>query len=148
MHQIQKLKHFLFDPAVIFAQCIEARCWIENEDVVGAAPTGDAPTTSEWSIILLPNKVWLILGILRYFELTFVFSEALKGDGIAGIILWICPVNERLHYNVTPSLIGWAHTQNDPWSWNEKGAILFYCHLVSYDTHFFKCQWVLCGLIS
>ena len=24
---------------------------VENEDVVGAAPTGDAPTTSEWSTI-------------------------------------------------------------------------------------------------
>ena len=24
---------------------------VENEDVVGAAPTGDAPTTSEWSRI-------------------------------------------------------------------------------------------------
>ena len=30
---------------------IEAKCWVENEDVVGAAPTGDAPTTSEWSTI-------------------------------------------------------------------------------------------------
>ena len=24
---------------------------VENEDVVGAAPTGDAPITSEWSTI-------------------------------------------------------------------------------------------------
>ena len=34
---------------------------VENEDVVGAAPAGDAPTTSEWSTILLPTKVRLIL---------------------------------------------------------------------------------------
>ena len=34
---------------------------MENEDVVGAAPTGDAPTTSEGSTILLPTKVRLIL---------------------------------------------------------------------------------------
>ena len=34
---------------VVFAQSIEAMCLVENEDVVGAAPTGDAPTTSEWS---------------------------------------------------------------------------------------------------
>ena len=27
---------------------------VENEDVVGAVPTGDAPTTSVWSTILLP----------------------------------------------------------------------------------------------
>ena len=30
---------------------------VGNEDVVGAAPTGDAPTTSEWSTILLPTTV-------------------------------------------------------------------------------------------
>ena len=32
----------------------------ENEHVVGAAPTGDAPSTSEWSTRLLPTKVGLI----------------------------------------------------------------------------------------
>ena len=35
-------------------------CYVENEDVVGAAPTGDAPTTSGWSTNLLPTKVRLI----------------------------------------------------------------------------------------
>ena len=48
---------------VVFAQSIEARCKVENEDVVGAAPTGDAPTTSEWSTSLLPTKVHLILEV-------------------------------------------------------------------------------------
>ena len=48
---------------MVFAQSIEARCWVENEDVVGAAPTGDAPTTSELSISLLPIKVRLILEV-------------------------------------------------------------------------------------
>ena len=37
-----------------FVKSIEARCKVENEDVVGVAPTGDAPTTSEWSTISLP----------------------------------------------------------------------------------------------
>ena len=37
-----------------------------NEDVVGAARTGDAPTTSEWSTILLPIKVWLISEVWWY----------------------------------------------------------------------------------
>ena len=50
----------------VFAESLEARCQVENEDVVGAAPTGDAPTTSERSTILLPTKVRLILEILRY----------------------------------------------------------------------------------
>ena len=39
------------------------RCLVENEDVVGAAPTGDAPFTSEWSIIWLPTKAQLILEV-------------------------------------------------------------------------------------
>ena len=58
---------FLICLAVVFAQSIEAWCEVENKDVVGAALIGDAPTTSEWSTILLPAKVWLILEVLWYF---------------------------------------------------------------------------------
>ena len=54
---------------LVFAQSNEARCSVENEDVVGAAPTGDAPTTSEWLTILLPTNVHLILETLRYLVL-------------------------------------------------------------------------------
>ena len=39
---------------------------LKTEDVVGAVPTGDAPTTSEWSTILLPTKVQLILEVSQY----------------------------------------------------------------------------------
>ena len=42
--------------------------WVKYEDVVGAAPTGDAPTTSEWSTILFYTKVRRILEFLRYFK--------------------------------------------------------------------------------
>ena len=42
----------------------------KNEDVVGAAPTGDAPTTSDWSTIVLPTKVRLILDVFRYLTST------------------------------------------------------------------------------
>ena len=62
-----KLKSFLSHLAIVFEQSIEARSLVENEDVVGAAPTGDAPTTSEWSGILLPIKVQPILEVWRYF---------------------------------------------------------------------------------
>ena len=34
---------------LVFVQFIEARCKVENEDKVGAAPTGNAPAISEWS---------------------------------------------------------------------------------------------------
>ena len=40
---------------------------MENEDVVVAAPGGDAPNTSEWSTIQLPAKVRLILQTWLYF---------------------------------------------------------------------------------
>ena len=62
MHQTPKLKCL----AVAFAQSIEARCQIENEDVAEAAPTGNAPTTSEWSTSLLPTKVRIISEVWRY----------------------------------------------------------------------------------
>ena len=42
----------------------------------------------------------------------------------AGIILCMYPANGRRRYNVTSSLIGWAHTQNYPWT-----DILYNCAL-------------------
>ena len=48
--------------AAIFAESLE----VENEDAIGAAPTSDAPTTSEWSTIVLPTNVRLISDVLRY----------------------------------------------------------------------------------
>ena len=41
-----------------------------------------------------------------------------------GIILCIHPANEKLFYNVMSYLIGWTHTQNDPWGW-AVGSILW-----------------------
>ena len=46
-------------------QFIEARSEFENEDIVDTASAGDAPTTSEWSTILLPTKVQRILDVWR-----------------------------------------------------------------------------------
>ena len=42
--------------SIVFAQSIEARCYVETEDVV----------TPEWSTILLHTKVRLILELLWY----------------------------------------------------------------------------------
>ena len=67
-HQIPKLKCFLSRLAVVFAQSIEDRCYVDNEYGVGTAPTGDAPASSEWSTMLLPTKVRLILGALWYLK--------------------------------------------------------------------------------
>ena len=51
---------------------------------------------------------------IRWSEIT-KYSE----DGVvrrSGIILCVCLANERRRYIVMSYLIGWAHTQNDPWS--------------------------------
>ena len=40
------------------------------KDVVEAAPTGDAPATSEWSTILLSTKMQLILEVWRYIQIS------------------------------------------------------------------------------
>ena len=66
MHHIPNLKYLSFCLVVTFAQAIKTRYQVENEDVVGAAPTGDAPTTSEWWTILLSTRVHFILEVLRY----------------------------------------------------------------------------------
>ena len=44
----------------------------------------------------------------------------------AGIILWMHPANKRWRYIVTSSLIGWAHTQNDP----DTGIFIIGEHLI------------------
>ena len=64
-HQIPKLKCFSYRIAVVLAQSIEARYQVENEDVVGAVQTGDAPTTSERATILLPLLTWTYIRGLR-----------------------------------------------------------------------------------
>ena len=66
MHQFAKFKRFLSRRAVVFAHSIDARCQVENEDAAGAAPTGDAPPTSEWAESLLLDNVCLISDVLRY----------------------------------------------------------------------------------
>ena len=54
------------------AVCLCPHHWsqvLSNEDVVGAAPTSDAPNTSEWSKILLPTDICLILEFWWYYRL-------------------------------------------------------------------------------
>ena len=75
MYQIWKLKELSSRLGVAFGQSIEAKCKVENEDVVGVAPTGDATTTSEWSKVWLPTQVHLILEVWRYFSDYLYMSE-------------------------------------------------------------------------
>ena len=55
MYKISKLNCFSSHLAIVLAQSIQSRCSVENEGVVGEAPTGYAPTTSEWWRVLVPS---------------------------------------------------------------------------------------------
>ena len=46
-----------------------------------------------------------------------IIDRLARWTGLAGIILCMRPANERWRYNVTASLVGWAHAQKDPWAW-------------------------------
>ena len=80
------------------------------EDVVGAAPTGAAPTTSEWSTISLPSNVRFILETLWY--LIFV-----DGNGIPYLMAYFVLGNYHLisDTNLTADTLPWRH---HPWIYN------------------------------
>ena len=69
-----------------------ARYEVENKDVVGAARGGNAPTTSEWSTIVLPIELHLILEVWQYilqgYSLDSVSEATLKNmvkqESVAG----------------------------------------------------------------
>ena len=84
-------------------------CLMDKKDEVGAPPTGDAPTTSGWSTILLATKVRLVLQVWRYSVFPPPVHGSLQADATTGLILGLCPTNERQRYFVTASLIGWVH---------------------------------------
>ena len=46
-HLIPHFKYLSSRFADVFVQSIEGRCWVDSEDVVGAATTGDTPIASE-----------------------------------------------------------------------------------------------------
>ena len=53
-------------------------------------------------------------------------------------LLWMRQANERRRYNVTSSLIGWAHSQNEPWKISH---YLTQCWLIVNWTLGNKLQW-------
>ena len=94
-HQTNKIKCFSSHLAVIFSQSNEARCWVENEDVVGAAPTGNAPTTSKWSTNFIAHSV----GAPYIRDLTVILPE-------------YCSLSTRRVNTFWPKQNGWQYADN------------------------------------
>ena len=69
---------------------------------------------SQWETALLCNDVshWSGANIESALYTCRVFDGQYTYE--TGIISCMHPANERRRYNVTSSLIGWAHLQNDP----------------------------------
>ena len=61
---------------------------------------------------------------------------------LAGIILGVGLANERRRYIVTSSLIGWAHTENDPWLVIFMFLFLMICSISGSicSSYFFLCR--------
>ena len=63
---------------------------------------------------MLVHIVVIMESICLYYKHAFLYPQ--------GIILCMCPANEIWRYIVMSSVIGWAHTQNDPWNHHSLGA--------------------------
>ena len=87
-------------------------------------------TRPQWVKILVTGKSFFLfrIGQVQFADLwmtdatIMIIGDALRqvsedftDDNFVGIILCMCPANEKWQYNVTSSPTGWAHTQNDPW---------------------------------
>ena len=83
---------------------------------------GDEDIKLKWVILKLISRIADIMKIscvvvLRWMPQDFTDDwSTLAQVEPTGIILYLCPPNERRRYIVTSSLIGLAHTQNDPWT--------------------------------
>ena len=51
----------------------------------------------------------------RHAKMHEMMKHGMHQGKYTGIILGMGSANERRRYIITPPLIGWAHTQNDPW---------------------------------
>ena len=93
MRRVYSALH-VYSPFLTFSGNMIEWCLPEDIDLEGV----EFKAMSSGSHTQLNDFVWVFY--------VFIF---------AGIILCKRPANKRRHYNATSSLIGWSHSQNDPW---------------------------------
>ena len=111
--------------AVVIAQSIEARCSVKNDGVVGAVQTGNAPTTSEWSTILLSTNVWLILEVWQY------------------ILFDICQRSPRAWFLGCHTYGQVGHTWFLPWNTSRRTVLMAKCKTAVTQV----CKWSYCSFV-
>ena len=70
----------------------------------------------KYSLVYHQQIIWCAIYTTTFGPHHFHPHHAISGvcnSPVSGIILGMGSANERLHYNVMLSLIGWAHIQND-----------------------------------
>ena len=73
--------------------------------------------------------------LLAWYYLYQTTPDSIRQDtSTTGLILGLCPANEKHHYKVTPSLIGWAQTQNQP-------CTIFVCLELSSEDWLYSTFW-------
>ena len=106
------LSHYQYAPLLIFVFCVWHRCGSHNALQPGFCYINIWHLLCQIPTILTVSHCCSIEKFVQL-VVSIVWSN-MTWYWIAGIILCMCPTNERWHYNVTSSLIGWAHSQHDP----------------------------------
>ena len=103
-------------------KCLKACCWKCLKNLLLKMSQSLLLKMSQ-NIICIDDHIFIVIGsrkinpvILHLFShcqhmCDISMTECLR----PGIILWMHPASERRRYIVTSSLIGWVHTQNNPW---------------------------------
>ena len=86
-----------------FCFCELHRTWLDKA-TLGQLMAGCRHTISiTWTIVY--HDLWRNIKFTKTSSWIYFFQY---------LVLWMCLAKERRRYNVTSSLIGWAHSQNDP----------------------------------
>ena len=72
-----------------------------------SSASGDAPTTSEWSTILLPTKMWLILEVWQYLINVSYHKIILRYQVTSSELKWDCCLEIWCQFNNNVSISEW-----------------------------------------
>ena len=122
----------------VFPESLEARCLVENEDVVGATPTGDAPTTSEWSKKILPYIATYIWGftVLIFLLCTVSYYSKLSPNSVYQLefILNMPFVHKHIHCTMWLEITRQFTKFNSSTVENLEAYVILY-HWLKYHKH-------------
>ena len=103
------------DPLLAASDELRPKFWPVNRDYHARSchsSNGVLKDPSVHPIVYTPTFFFVVVCFDLFKPICFLVNLFWFQD--TGIILAMGSANERRRYNVTSSLIGWAHTENDP----------------------------------